>query len=184
MAVYRCLSSSIPGRSSRTRQSRSTNAPIARQKRFSFTGNLQTIPPEPSSFAAVPAAARGKSSLRGCMSYDPERRRSLAEGLKSARRRAGISSAAAAARLSVLGLKCTRGALLAWERGSGRTSREPFASDIGLFAALYDCSVADIYLPPPPTSAQDKTETTPAGTARQPSLQNPAGIPAAVELNT
>lgn len=43
------------------------------------------------------------------------------------------------------GLQCSRGTLLAWERGFGRTSREPFASDLVVIAAGYNCSVNDLF---------------------------------------
>jgi hypothetical protein len=36
---------------------------------------------------------------------------------------------------------------LAWERGIGRTSREPFASDLAVIASVYGCSVADFFSP-------------------------------------
>lgn len=77
--------------------------------------------------------------------FDPERRARLARGLKRARERAGLTSKEAAAELTRLGLPCTLGTLLAWERGSGVTSREPFASDLGLIAELYHCSVEALF---------------------------------------
>jgi transcriptional regulator with XRE-family HTH domain len=79
------------------------------------------------------------------MSYDPERRRLLGLALKTARQRTGLSAAAASALIIAKGLKCSRGTLLAWERGAGRTSREPFCSDLNLIAAVYQCSVNDFF---------------------------------------
>lgn len=75
------------------------------------------------------------------MVYDMSRRAALAEGLKAARRETGLSASSASALLVAKGLRCSRGTLLAWERGTGKTSREPFASDLATIAALYGCSV-------------------------------------------
>lgn len=79
------------------------------------------------------------------MSYDIDRRTVLAMGLKSARKRAGLSANKAASLLLSRGLRCTRGTLLAWERGGGMTSREPFASDLIVIADSYGCSVKDFF---------------------------------------
>lgn len=79
------------------------------------------------------------------MAYDPLRRKLLGRGLKEARRQAGISASTAAAAISARGLHCTRGTLLAWERGVGRTSREPFCSDLCLIAGIYQCCVNDFF---------------------------------------
>jgi transcriptional regulator with XRE-family HTH domain len=86
---------------------------------------------------------RAKSRI----SFDIERRTSLGKGLKAARNRAGFSVKEAAARLSSQGLECKRGTLLAWERGGGRSSREPFASDLQLIASMYGCHVDDFFSP-------------------------------------
>ncbi len=79
------------------------------------------------------------------MGYDIERRTNLAKQLKAARQRAALSAKDAAEKLTGLGVACSRGTLLAWERGGGRTSREPFASDLGTLARAYDCSVSDFF---------------------------------------
>lgn len=79
------------------------------------------------------------------MSYDIDRRTVLAVGLKAARKRAGLSANKAASLLLSLGLRCTRGTLLAWERGGGMTSREPFASDLIVIASAYGCTVQDFF---------------------------------------
>lgn len=79
------------------------------------------------------------------MTYDPERRQRLGLALKAARQRAGLSASAASALIVAQGLKCSRGTLLAWERGIGRTSREPFCSDLNLIASIYKCSVNDFF---------------------------------------
>lgn len=89
------------------------------------------------------------------MSYDIERRTVLAVGLKAARKRAGLSANKAASLLLSRGLRCTRGTLLAWERGGGMTSREPFASDLVVIADAYGCSVQDFF-------QMGRSETTPA----------------------
>jgi transcriptional regulator with XRE-family HTH domain len=79
------------------------------------------------------------------MSYDCQRRTVLGTGLKAARKRAGLSAKKAANVLLQKGLRCTRGTLLAWERGGGLTSREPFASDLVVIASAYGCSVEDFF---------------------------------------
>jgi transcriptional regulator with XRE-family HTH domain len=79
------------------------------------------------------------------MSYDCERRTILGAGLKMARKRAGLSAKKAVSLLLEKGLPCTRGTLLAWERGGGLTSREPFASDLTVLASAYGCSVQDFF---------------------------------------
>jgi transcriptional regulator with XRE-family HTH domain len=79
------------------------------------------------------------------MAYNSQRRSQLGAGLKAARRRAGLSASDASAALTAKGLKCRRGTLLAWERGVGPTSREPFSSDLRLIASLYGCDVQDFF---------------------------------------
>ena len=79
------------------------------------------------------------------MTYDSHRRTVLGAGLKAARKRSGLSAKKAASLLLQNGLKCTRGTLLAWERGGGFTSREPFASDLIVIASVYACSVEDFF---------------------------------------
>lgn len=79
------------------------------------------------------------------MPYDHLRRAALAEKLKAARRAAGLSASVASALIDAKGLKCSRGTLLAWERGFGRTSREPFASDLAVIAQVYGCSVEHFF---------------------------------------
>ncbi len=74
-------------------------------------------------------------------SYSADRRAALARGLKAARRQAGLTAGDAAAKLTDAGLHCKRGTLLAWERGIGSTSREPFASDLCIIARVYGCEV-------------------------------------------
>ena len=79
------------------------------------------------------------------MSYDGNRRYDLASGLKAARHNTGLSAARAATLISAAGIRCTRGTLLAWERGYGATSREPFASDLSSIAEVYGCCVGDFF---------------------------------------
>jgi hypothetical protein len=79
------------------------------------------------------------------MSYDTDRRCKLARGLKAARRNVNLSAAVAARLISAKGVKCTRGTLLSWERGHGLTSREPFASDLPIFAGIYECDVNALF---------------------------------------
>ncbi len=79
------------------------------------------------------------------MPYNVGRRTVLARGLKTARQQAGLSAKEAAERLTAAGVSCTRGTLLAWERGGGRTSREPFASDLWLISQAYGCSANDLF---------------------------------------
>ena len=79
------------------------------------------------------------------MSYNKERRQTLAMGLKAARHKSGMSASRAAALITLKGLACTRGTLLAWERGVGCTSREPFASDLSVLAAIYGCKIAEFF---------------------------------------
>jgi hypothetical protein len=80
--------------------------------------------------------------------FNPELRRVLASGLKAARLRANLGSSEAARELTRRGLNCQRGTLLAWERGYGTTSREPYASDLPVIASLYGCGVSDFFNPP------------------------------------
>ena len=82
------------------------------------------------------------------MSFDTYRRASLAFGMKAARRRAHLSTNGAANLITAAGIKCTRGSLLAWERGVGYTSREPFASDLPAIAKVYGCAVGDLFVEP------------------------------------
>jgi transcriptional regulator with XRE-family HTH domain len=77
--------------------------------------------------------------------YNVGRRTVLARGLKLARQQAGLSAKTAAEKLTASGVSCTRGTLLAWERGGGRTSREPFASDLWLISQAYGCSVNELF---------------------------------------
>lgn len=79
------------------------------------------------------------------MAYHVERRAQLASGLKAARRNSGLSAQTAASMLAMHGIRCSRGTLLAWERGRGKTSREPFASDLQAIAEIYGCSVDDLF---------------------------------------
>jgi transcriptional regulator with XRE-family HTH domain len=79
------------------------------------------------------------------VSFDIDRRTALGRGLKTARNRAGMTVKEAASKLSSLGLECKRGTLLAWERGGGRSSREPFASDLAVIATLYGCQVNEFF---------------------------------------
>ncbi len=95
--------------------------------------------------------------------YDITRRASFANGLKAARKRSGLSAQDAASQLTAKGIDCTRGTLLAWERGSGPTTREPFASDLPMIASVYHCTV-DLFFssgpvehPPQPDAAKDDT---------------------------
>jgi len=69
----------------------------------------------------------------------------LASGLKAARNKAGLSANGAAGLIAVRGVACTRGTLLAWERGAGCTSREPFASDLSVIANVYGCKVGEFF---------------------------------------
>jgi len=77
--------------------------------------------------------------------YNSSRRSILAQGLKAARQKANLKSDEAAKLLSEMGLSCRRGTLLAWERGVGTTSREPYASDLPLIAHVYGCNVSDFF---------------------------------------
>lgn len=81
------------------------------------------------------------------MSYDSKRRCVLALGLKAARKKAGLSAADAARLISATGIRCTQGTLLAWERGTGVTCREPFASDLPIIAGIYCCKIGDFFVP-------------------------------------
>jgi hypothetical protein len=93
--------------------------------------------------------------------FDSNRRTALAHGLKAARRHAGLGSAEAALEITRRGLACQRGTLLAWERGSGATSREPYASDLTILAAVYDCTIGELFakLAPGASAVDDQTET-------------------------
>lgn len=79
------------------------------------------------------------------MSYHPDRRKRLGQCLKAARKKAGLSATKAALLLQSKGLRCSRGTVLAWERGYGHTSREPFSSDLGVIADAYACSIDEFY---------------------------------------
>ncbi len=70
---------------------------------------------------------------------------SLALGLKAARQRAGLNSREAAERLSSAGKACSCATLLNWERGKGKSSREPSASDLALIARTYGCTIAELF---------------------------------------
>lgn len=89
------------------------------------------------------------------MAYNAERRRSLALGLKAARRRANVSASHASQMIAANGVKCSRGTLLAWERGVGRTSREPFASDLAVIARVYCCKVDEFFMEAAPDAGAD-----------------------------
>ena len=78
-------------------------------------------------------------------SYDPQRRAALAAQLKAARKRAALSASEASRRICEQGLNCSRGTLLAWERGVGPSTREPFASDLKILAQVYGCEVEDFF---------------------------------------
>lgn len=82
------------------------------------------------------------------MSYNADRRRVLGRGLKAARMRVSLSAAGASELITAKGVKCTSGTLLAWERGKGVTSREPFASDLLVIASVYGCSLNDFFQRP------------------------------------
>jgi transcriptional regulator with XRE-family HTH domain len=79
------------------------------------------------------------------MSYHANRRAVFAACLKTARRKSGLSASKAAQLLQSHGLACTRGTLLAWERGQGPTSREPFASDLSIIALVYGCGIEALF---------------------------------------
>jgi transcriptional regulator with XRE-family HTH domain len=79
------------------------------------------------------------------MSFCAARRSVLASGLKAARHAAGLSAKDAAELISAAGVRCTRGTLLAWERGIGTTSREPYGSDLPVIVAVYRCTIADLF---------------------------------------
>lgn len=79
------------------------------------------------------------------MTYDQARRQRLAQRLKEVRQKLGFSATVASATIAARGLKCSRGTLLAWERGTGPTSREPFASDLIVIAAVYGCLVSEFF---------------------------------------
>ncbi len=80
------------------------------------------------------------------MPYNVGRRTILAKGLKTARQKAALSAKEASERLTAAGVNCTRGTLLAWERGGGRTSREPFASDLWLISHAYGIAVSELFV--------------------------------------
>ena len=80
-------------------------------------------------------------------SFDIGRRNVLSAGLKAARNRAGLSANEAASLLVSRGIPCKRGTLLAWERGSGQSTREPYASDLTMIASVYGCSVDEFFNP-------------------------------------
>lgn len=77
--------------------------------------------------------------------YHVDRRAVLARGLKLARQRRGLSATSASEALVGRGLRCKRATLLAWERGRGDTSREPYASDLAVIASVYGCTVNDLF---------------------------------------
>ena len=81
------------------------------------------------------------------MAYDPICRWTFADGLKAARNRAGLSATKAAARIAAMGIQCSPGALLSWERGRGST-REPFASNLTVIASVYGCTVNELFNQP------------------------------------
>jgi transcriptional regulator with XRE-family HTH domain len=79
------------------------------------------------------------------MSFHTQRRAAFAARLKKIRRKSGLSASAAAELIRNHGLACSRGTLLAWERGQGTTSREPFASDLSILAAVFNCRIEDFF---------------------------------------
>ena len=81
------------------------------------------------------------------LTFNSERRATLARGLKAARRKAGLSVKEVTNILAVKGLQCRHGTLSAWERHSD-SSREPFASYLPILATIYDCSVDDFFTEP------------------------------------
>jgi transcriptional regulator with XRE-family HTH domain len=95
------------------------------------------------------------------MSFHPERRHQLAAGLKAARHKSGLSASQAADLIAIKGLACTRGTLLAWERGTGGTSREPFASDLSVLASVYGCRVMEFFQVQLPLASSETVRTLP-----------------------
>ena len=79
------------------------------------------------------------------MSFNTERHVKFAHGLKTARQKAKLNAKDASSLIVAAGIRCTRGSLLAWERGGGATSREPFASDLPMIAKVYGCAVVDFF---------------------------------------
>lgn len=65
----------------------------------------------------------------------------LAQGLRAARNTIGLNLEEAADRISGMGVRCSRGSLLSWERVSGERAKEPFASSLPTIAAAYECTV-------------------------------------------
>ena len=79
-----------------------------------------------------------------------DRSTNLARGLKSARTRAGLDAKEAAKLLNGSGITCRRETILAWERTDGETSREPSPSDLAINAAVFGCSVGELFIGPEP----------------------------------
>jgi transcriptional regulator with XRE-family HTH domain len=80
--------------------------------------------------------------------YDAQRRLILGLGLKAARQKAGLTAGKAASLIAERGIRCRASTLFAWERGIGPGSREPFASDLAMIAAVYGCTVDSFYRNP------------------------------------
>ncbi len=78
------------------------------------------------------------------MAFDIDRRARLGRGLKIARRKLALTCADAARLISTAGVRCSEATLMAWERGRGRGSREPFASDLSVIARVYGCRIDDL----------------------------------------
>jgi transcriptional regulator with XRE-family HTH domain len=74
--------------------------------------------------------------------------------MKAARKRSGYTAQEAAELLTARGLECSRGTLLAWERGIGPTTREPFASDLAIISEVYGCQVDEFFAVEPSADGQ------------------------------
>lgn len=78
------------------------------------------------------------------MAFDTERRARLGRGMKACRTKAGLTRADASSMISVAGIRCSPATLMAWERGRGGGSREPFASDLVMIAGVYHCRIDEL----------------------------------------
>jgi transcriptional regulator with XRE-family HTH domain len=84
----------------------------------------------------------GKSRRR----YNLERHARFAKNLKKCRRCSGLSMAEASQALAACGLKYSRDTIKRWEKCRATRLSEPAASDLGLIASCYGCSVTDFFL--------------------------------------
>jgi hypothetical protein len=81
-------------------------------------------------------------------------RRKLSQGLKQARKRAGLSLSDAAARITDAGFEMNRDKLMTWERIDRKANRGiPPAWAFYILSAAYSCPIGELFGEKPPSPA-------------------------------